>query len=138
MESWRRVWRDGFAPLISNMGLQALRRALLQDDGRLLQGATTAPPPLQSTESWPVEGACGLGYCGWQGERLETVAQVEEFFARICSKRMNGSASRPPVVGSSTGSTKRHVRTCAVSCWRKWNALWLDGRSRTALRHKCH
>ena len=65
-------------------GLDALRRALLGDDPRLLQGATTAPPPLQCVQDWPVEGACGLGYCGWQGEGLETVAQVEEFFARAC------------------------------------------------------
>ena len=28
--------------------------------------------------------ACALGYCGWQGDRLETVGQVEEFFARCC------------------------------------------------------
>jgi hypothetical protein len=25
-----------------------------------------------------------VGYCGWQGDGLETVAEVEEFFARIC------------------------------------------------------
>jgi hypothetical protein len=31
-----------------------------------------------------VEAACGLGYCGWQGDGLETVAEVEEFFARTC------------------------------------------------------
>jgi hypothetical protein len=35
-------------------------------------------------QDWPVEAACALGYCGWQGERLETVGQVEEFFARCC------------------------------------------------------
>src|SRR5262249_49069104 len=28
--------------------------------------------------------ACVVGYCGWQGEGLETVAEVEEFFARVC------------------------------------------------------
>jgi hypothetical protein len=25
-----------------------------------------------------------LGYCGWQGEGLETVGEVEEYFARVC------------------------------------------------------
>jgi hypothetical protein len=25
-----------------------------------------------------------LSYCGWQGDALETVAQVEEFYARTC------------------------------------------------------
>lgn len=84
MESWRKVWREGVADQISTSGLQALRRALLTDDARLLQGATTSPPPLQCVQDWPVEAACGLGYCGWQGEGLETVAEVEEFFARVC------------------------------------------------------
>lgn len=84
MESWRKVWREGLAPEVSTAGLDALRRALIQDDPRLLQGATTSPPPLQCVQDWPVEGACGLGYCGWQGDGLETVAQVEEFFARSC------------------------------------------------------
>jgi hypothetical protein len=84
MESWRKVWRDGFAPVLSTAGLQALRRALLGDDGRLTQGSTTTPPPLMCVQEWPVEGACALGYCGWQGDGLETVGEVEEFFARSC------------------------------------------------------
>jgi hypothetical protein len=84
MESWRKVWREGLAPLLSTAGLQALRRGLADDDVRLLQGATTTPPPLQCVQDWPVEAACALGYCGWQGEGLETVAEVEEFFARMC------------------------------------------------------
>jgi hypothetical protein len=84
MESWRKVWREGLAPLLSTTGLQALRRGLADDDARLLQGATTTPPPLQCVQDWPVESACALGYCGWQGEGLETVAEVEEFFARMC------------------------------------------------------
>jgi len=35
-------------------------------------------------QDWPVEAACALGFCGWQGERLETVGDVEEYFARCC------------------------------------------------------
>jgi hypothetical protein len=84
MESWRKVWRDGLAQHLSTPGLEALRRALVSDDGRLLQGATTTPPPLQCVQDWPVEAACVLGYCGWRGDGLETVAGVEEYFARIC------------------------------------------------------
>ena len=84
MESWRKVWRDGLAPLLSTPGLEALRRALLSDDARLLQGATTTPPPLPCVQDWPVEAACALGYCGWQGDQLESVAEVEEYFARMC------------------------------------------------------
>jgi hypothetical protein len=84
MESWRKVWREGLAPLLSVAGLEALRAALVQDDQRLQQGATTTPPPLQCVQDWPVEGACAVGFCGWQGEGLETVGEVEEFFARMC------------------------------------------------------
>src|SRR6516164_5702838 len=84
MESWRKVWRDGLAPLLSTPGLDSLGHALLCDDPRLLQGATTTPPPLPCVKDWPVEAACALGYCGWRGDQLETVAEVEEFFARTC------------------------------------------------------
>ena len=84
MESWRKVWREGFAPLLSNAALEALKRGLMSDDHQLLQGATTSPPPLQYAQEWPVEAACVLGYCGWKGEGLETVAEVEEFFAQAC------------------------------------------------------
>jgi hypothetical protein len=84
MESWRNVWRKGVAPLLSTESLEALRKALVSDDTRLVQGATTTPPPLQCVQDWPVEAACALGYCGWQGDGLETVAEVEEYFARMC------------------------------------------------------
>jgi hypothetical protein len=84
MESWRKVWREGVAPLLSTASLEALRQALSTDDARLIQGATTTPPPLQCVQDWPVEAACALGFCGWQGDGLETVAEVEEFFARMC------------------------------------------------------
>lgn len=84
MESWRLVWREGFAPVISTCGLEALRGALQNDDPRLTQGSTTTPPPLMCVQDWPVEAACALGFCGWQGDELETVGQVEEFFARLC------------------------------------------------------
>src|SRR5437868_10201390 len=84
MESGRKVGREGLAPRLSTGGLEALRQALASDDARLLQGATTTPPPLQCVQDWPVEAACALGYCGWIGDGLETVAEVEEFFARMC------------------------------------------------------
>jgi hypothetical protein len=84
MESWRKVWREGFAPVLATAGLQALRKALTADDTRLIQGSTSSPPPLMCVQDWPVEAACALGFCAWQGEGLETVAEVEEFFARTC------------------------------------------------------
>jgi hypothetical protein len=84
MESWRTVWRDGFSPALSLKGLEALRDALEANDPRLLQGSTTAPPPLMCVQDWPIEATCALGYCGWQGEHLHTVGEVEEYFARCC------------------------------------------------------
>jgi hypothetical protein len=84
MESWRKLWREGVAPLLSTNGLGALKRGLATDDRRLLQGATTTPPPLACVQDWPVEAACLIGYAGWQAEGLESVGEVEEFFARMC------------------------------------------------------
>jgi hypothetical protein len=84
MESWRLVWRDGFAPGFSAAGLVALRDALAADDPRLVQGSTSVPPPLTAVQDWPVEAACAVGFCGWLGEDLVSVGQVEESFARAC------------------------------------------------------
>ncbi len=81
---WREAWRRGFAPQISVCGLEALKRALESDDSRLVQGATTVPAPLMCVQDWPVEAACALSYCGWMGEGLETVGEVEEFFSSLC------------------------------------------------------
>lgn len=99
MESWRSIWRDGFAPVLPAAGLEALAEALRTDDPRLTQGSTTTPPPLMCVQDWPVEAACALGFCGAvegggfadekpTGKRTNpnaaTVGQVEEFFARAC------------------------------------------------------
>ena len=84
VQAWQKVFRDGIAPQLCTPALGALQKALENDDPRLLQGAPTSPPPLQAVQEWPVEAACSLGYCGWQGEGLETVGQVEEYFARVC------------------------------------------------------
>lgn len=88
MESWRKVWREGLAPLLSTEGLEALGRALVTDDPRLLQGVTTTPAMLDCAldreQDVLVEGACPVGYAGWICDGLETVAEVEEFFAQMC------------------------------------------------------
>lgn len=84
MESWRKVWRDGVVPSLSTNGLKSLLKALESDDPKLTQGSTTTPPPMQCVLSWPCEGACVIGYCAWQGDGLETVGEVEEFFAKLC------------------------------------------------------
>lgn len=76
MEAWRKVWREGVAPLLSDTHLEALEKALVSDDPRLLQGATTTPPPLMCVQDWPVEAACALGYCGWRD--IETKINGEQ------------------------------------------------------------
>ncbi len=87
MENWKKVWRDGFVPSIPRDALLSLKEALEKDDPRLLQGATTSPPPLECVRDWPVEAACLIGFCGTHvhgsfGEA--TVSQVEEWFAQRC------------------------------------------------------
>jgi hypothetical protein len=63
-----------------------LQRALLRDDERLVQGETTSPPFLEVVRGETVQAACALGWCGWHGEGLRTVAQVTGFFERICAE----------------------------------------------------
>ncbi len=86
-EAWKEVFHRGIVPQLPTKGLLALRKALMEDDPRLCQGATTSPPPLQCVQDWDVEAACFIGFCGWQAEddpSEATVADVEEFFARVC------------------------------------------------------
>lgn len=84
MEAWQKVWRDGFAPSLSTAGLRALLGALERDDARLIQGHTTEPPPAQFAAGWPVTGACPVAFCAWQGDGVDTVGDVEDFFAKAC------------------------------------------------------
>jgi hypothetical protein len=86
MEKWINVWRNGLAPLLSTTGMEALRQALARDDARLIQHATCNPPPSEIFEGEAVEGACALGFCAWQGDGMETVGQVEDFFIRTCTE----------------------------------------------------
>lgn len=84
MESFRIVLRDGLFKVLGDHHLAALRRTPLANDPRWLQGATTCPPPLMCVAEWPCEGACLIGVCGWFGDELQTVGEIEEFFARVC------------------------------------------------------
>lgn len=84
MEKWRRVWREGLAPNLSTAGLLALLNALATDDRRLIQGAVSTPPPLEAHRRACVAGGCAIGYCGWQGDQLRSVGEVEDYFHRIC------------------------------------------------------
>ncbi len=98
MESWRKTWREGMAPLLSTKGLEALAHALETDSPALLQGATTTPPPLSWVQDWPVKAACLVGLCGVAelgGIGTAKVGEVEEYFARLtfeCDQRLNEPA----------------------------------------------
>jgi hypothetical protein len=84
---WQDVFRRGVAPQLPTEGLGALRKALIKNDRRLLQQATTLPPPLQCLEDQPCEGACAIAYCCafTSDVLLKSVAEVEAFFAEVCA-----------------------------------------------------
>mgnify|MGYP001561308723 CR=1 FL=1 len=84
MEIWRRVWRRGLAPQLSDAGLGVLRAALQTDDPRLIQGeiVTTGRWPARLAWDRPAAG-CVIGLCGWLGEGLETVGEVEDYFTTV-------------------------------------------------------
>lgn len=83
IESWRKVWRSGFAPILPTAGLRFLADLLRTDDPRLRQGCTTSPPPLICVKDWPCEGGCFVAACG-MGIGLTTVGEIDEFFHDKC------------------------------------------------------
>ena len=78
------VFREHIAPLLSSAGLAALADALRRDDPRLLQGASTMPPPLYCVQDRPVEAACAVCYAAWQGDGVDTAGLLGEEFCRLC------------------------------------------------------
>lgn len=98
MESWRLIWRNGFAPVLSTECLRALAEALRANDPRLIQKATTLPMHKEGFQDWPAEACCPLGFMGAVasgGFGVATVDQCSEFFARVCfeaDQRLGGPA----------------------------------------------
>lgn len=84
MESWQKVWREGFAPLLSDAALEALRRGLMTNDPQLIQGVITMPTMTLHNQQGPVAGACALGYARWKGEGTKTVADIVDSFRELC------------------------------------------------------
>lgn len=84
MESWRRTWREGFSPLLSIESLEALRDALASGDARLIRGYTVFP--MGPSTLLFVEKCCPVAWTGWQGEGLETVGEINDYFARMCAE----------------------------------------------------
>lgn len=93
MEAWRKVFREGFAPLLSNKALLGLKSALEENCPRLIQGRTTCPHLIQGVQDQPVEEACAVAYCGiienggfLGSQNPATVEETKVFFARMCFK----------------------------------------------------
>lgn len=84
MKAWQKVFREGIVPNVEPGGLLSLYEALANDDPRLIQGATTTPPPLQCVSDWPCECACPIGWTTFRGNPEVTVGDVEEDFAMVC------------------------------------------------------
>jgi hypothetical protein len=80
---WLIVWRKGLLPQFSDSHLRRLLEALERDDPRLLQGATTCPPPLMAVQDWPCEGGCALALPLVEVWGVDTVGEIEEKWARL-------------------------------------------------------
>ena len=83
IEAWRKAFREGVAPNLSEHHLEVLRDGLVSDDPDIIQGSTTFPLPAFCTKDTPVQKACALAYCGWKGDGHSTVELAEDFFVRI-------------------------------------------------------
>lgn len=85
-ETWRAVFREGFAPVLPLDGLRALREALLHNDPAVRPGSTTVPAFEGEVEHDERPTACcPVAYCGWKPDGLETIGEVSDFFNEACS-----------------------------------------------------
>lgn len=84
MKRWQKVWREGIAPQLSTAGLEALKTALETDDVALIQDHTCLPPPLDIFAESHVDAACAIGYCGWKGDGMTTVRELNAMFTSVC------------------------------------------------------
>ena len=76
-------WRQAITPCLSTSALEALRKGLAENDGRLGQGLTVDPPPHYTFAQFPVSCACAIGYAGWQGEGLTVDPPPHYTFAQF-------------------------------------------------------
>lgn len=83
-EEWKRVWRNGFAPLFPEEALEALKVGLAENDPKLIQGQTTFPLPTPQYSGWVCEGADAVAYGYWRSGLLGTVGDIEDRFAALC------------------------------------------------------
>lgn len=84
MESWKLVLRNGFLWQWSTERLEAALVLLVADSPKLAQGSTTSPPPLLSTQDWPLEACDLVAFCSIDDPFEATVGEAEEGFAKAC------------------------------------------------------
>lgn len=99
MESWRRIWRTGLEPLLSDVERLALRLALETDDPRLIQGSTIDPIPVALFRDFEICGACAVAFPLWQAGGLTRVGDLHQAFQRRCAeahRRLGESAGVAP------------------------------------------
>jgi len=85
LELWKKAWRVGVAPLLSNVALVELEVALEYDDPRLIQGKVCLPAWTPNAEGEEVTEVCAIGLCAL-AEGKKTVGQVSAFFGDLCRK----------------------------------------------------
>lgn len=114
IEAARRVFREGFAPLLSTADLIALRDAASGDDPRLIQGVT-AKPMLGLA---PCSGACAIGFVGLT-HGITEVEDVCDFFAQMCyaiDDRVGEPAGCRYFIGW-YDSASRHDALASLAAW---------------------
>jgi hypothetical protein len=83
LRPWQVAWRNGFAPLLTTSGLEALRSALLHESPELVRGVTTTLPDGADPNDSPPTAACPLAYAGWRGDGLPSAAAVEAWWVEL-------------------------------------------------------
>jgi hypothetical protein len=86
VEAWRRAWRDGICPQLTDRGLEALRIALEKDDQKLCIGTTMKPLPLYCNRDETIEACCPLCFALLDGQKPSDwmTGELEDRFATAC------------------------------------------------------
>lgn len=80
LKMWQEAWRNGIAPQLPTRGLEALHKALAEDDPALIQGTTVCSGPFRSEV---INGCCPIAYAGWKALGFSTWAEANGFFESI-------------------------------------------------------
>jgi hypothetical protein len=96
---WRETLTRGILPALPLAGVEALLRALDDDDPRLLRLAEVEPPALPATGDWPAVAADPVAFACWHGLGLTTARQVSDAWSEAlyqCSLRLKTPAASAP------------------------------------------